>query len=196
MTDSQKTKKLFWIILALAFFMFAIYGFLFWNIKVKNEKASELLNTIIESGNKDQALRSIKNSLEQNKDSLNRVDSYFVNTDGAVGFIEGLEKLASDGGVSLTIGGVNNEIDTKVKNDFKEILRLRVDVSGSWANVVSFISALETLPFRVQIETVSLGLTSAADKLAFQSLADTVQRKPSSDERWKASFEFTVIKLK
>jgi hypothetical protein len=197
MKDAQKTKKTMIISIVLAVAAFIIYGFLFLNIKAKNEQISSLANDAQDLHSKDDVLKATKTILDQNKDLISQLDSYFIPADGVVGFISLLEGVGKYSGVDMTINSVGTEADTKAKDDIKEILRLHIETDGSWKNTFYFLSVLENLPYRIDVEQVSLGLTGATDKVLFDTKSDKAQtRQQGKDERWHGSYDVTVVKLK
>jgi hypothetical protein len=198
MKDFQKTKNVMTISIALAVVSFTIYGFLFWDIKVKNEQISSLVNDANQFSNKDHALRLVKISLEQNKNLIDQLDSYFIPSDGVVGFISSIESLGKESGVELVVTSVETLSDPKNTKDFKEALHLRLETMGSWKGTFYFLSVLENLPYQVDVSQVTFGLTGATDKVAFDSSPGAIARtrQPSKEERWHGTYDVTVLKLK
>ena len=195
MKNISNTSKILIASIFLVILVYCIYGLLFWTIKGENEKVSILSNEAKIDLQKDESLRATKVSLSNNKDSIENIDSHFLAPDGVVGFIEGLESLGREAGVSISVASVTVEADSKNKNDFKETLRLRVITTGSWSNTYYFISLLENLPLSAEIKNATLSLPGASDKLAFTG-ASVSSRKPAAEEKWKGEIELTVRKLK
>jgi Tfp pilus assembly protein PilO len=197
MKDPEKTKKTMVISIVLAIAVFVIYGFLFLNIKDKNEQISTLANDAQQLRSKDDTLKATKTILDQSKDLISQLDSYFIPADGVVGFISVLEGVGKFSGVDMTIGSVGTEADSKAKDEIKETLRLHIETNGSWKNTFYFLSVIENLPYRIDVEDVSLGLVGATDKVLFDNKTATAQtRQPNKDEKWHGSFNVTVVKLK
>ena len=67
MKDATKTKKLLIASALSALVAFLLFGFLFWLIKLQNEKIAILASEAHQSFTKDEAVRLIKVSLEKNK---------------------------------------------------------------------------------------------------------------------------------
>lgn len=193
MKDISKVKKIFITTAILAILSFLIYGFLFWDIRIKNQKISTLSQQEESDIKKDNSLRGIRDSLESNKIELEALNSYFLRPDGIVDFIEFLEDLGEKSGIALTIGGVSTELDPKVKDDFKEILRLRLETSGSWNEIFYFLNALERLPYAIRVDNFSVGLMSASDQILFGDVTKSIS---PSGRVWKASFDISVIKIR
>ncbi len=194
MKNPSKTKKTLLVALILNILVWGIYGFVFFKIRSQNEHVSGLLGEANNDIRKDETLRTIKNSLSENKDFISHLDSYFVAKDGIVNFIEMLEDKGRESGVLLSIGSVSVEQDPKVKEDIKEILRLKVDASGSWKDVTYFLSVLENLPYVTEVNNVSFTRNGGGSGLLFDEEKNPDENNTSLG--WKAYFEFTVLKLK
>jgi len=173
------------------------YGFVFWRIYTDGLTTSDLLNQASLDFEKDEALRNAKIALAENRDSISKIDSYFIAGDGVAPFIGNIEALGKQYGVGVSIGSVAVESDPKMKNDFKETLHLKVETTGSWSNIVRFLSAVENLPYHVVLDQVVFGLTDAADKLSFGGVsAVDSKRVRTSSEKWKVSLDISLLKFK
>lgn len=196
MKDISKTRKILIMSIGAALLSWGLTSFLYLGISTQNKEVQALLVEAEKDIQKDQTLRVARTILQENKDAITELDAYFVSKDGVVPFIDQLEKLAEDSNVVISIISVASETDPKGKNDFKEPLVIRSDVTGSWNNVITFFDKLENLPYQMTIGSASLGLASASDKILFGSTSTTTVRQKSPDEFWKGSFEISVTKLK
>ncbi len=198
MKDSLKTKKIVIVSVVSAVTAFLIYGGLFFVIKNQNEKVAELSSISLQNSKKDEAVRLIKMDFDKNKGAIADLDTYFISKDGAVDFINTLDKIGKQSGAELSIGEVDSELDNHIEDDFKETINVRLDATGSWNQVYLLLIALENMPIKLKVEQVSLGLMSAADKMSFVSASSTVPelRTQSSAEKWKATIYLSVIKIR
>ncbi len=194
MKKITRIKKIFILCVIMNVVVFGVYTFLFLDIKAKNEKVYDLLSEADRDIKKDETLRAVKYSLSENKNFISQIDSFFVPQDGVVSFIDTLERLELNSGIDLGISYVSVETNTKNKNDFKEVLNLRLDGEGSWQNLFHFLSLLENLPYRIEFNSVSFVLSGASDSILFSGSDGLRVRAPS--EFWKGSFEVLVYKLK
>ena len=188
------TQKIFAGVLGVNILVFGVYGFLYWKIQDQSKKTSVLLAQEITDRQKDDSLRAIKISLDENKDFISQIDSFFIAPDGVVNFITSLEKLGRESGVGVNVSSVAVAPDAKVANDFKESLKLKLDVSGSWQDVLHFLSRIENLPYRVQFDGASVTLQKTATGINFTS--SSTPRKRSGEEEWVGSFDVRFLKLK
>jgi type II secretory pathway pseudopilin PulG len=198
MKEAVKTKKILILSIISAIIVFSLSGFSFWQIKKQNESIALLASEAQQSTAKDEAVRSIRLLFDKNKESLTSLDSFFISKDGVVDFINSIDLLGKKFRVDLAIGEVTSEIDQKIKDDFKETIKLRLDASGSWGDVIDFLTALENLPYKIKVDQVSVGLSSASDKLLFTNASSTSIeiRKPGDKEEWKATYTISILKLR
>lgn len=91
-----------------------------------------------------------------------------------VSVIEMVEATALREGVKATIGSVSVE---KQGAQFHETVSVSASARGSFKNVASFISALETLPFASRV--VAVNLETSTDESWFGTVTiEIVKRKP------------------
>jgi Tfp pilus assembly protein PilO len=195
MKDLSRTKKILIVCILLNVLVFGAYAFLYIDIKSKNVRVSELLTEAENDMQKDASLRAIKTSLNENKEFISQIDSYFVPKNGVPDFIDTLEKLGKESEIALSIGSVSVE-EGKNKNDFKDALHLHVDTIGSWQNIYYFLSVLESLPYRIQFDQVSVTLSAASESILFGVGPVSGARQKSANESWKGTFDIIVYKLR
>lgn len=188
------TKKIFLSLVAVNVLVFGVYAFLFWKVIDRSQTTAKLLVEETADKQKNDALQAIKMSLSDNKDFISQIDSFFIAPDGVVGFITFLETLGKDSGVAIAIGSVDVNPDSKDPNDFKESLNLKLEIEGTWQNVLYFLSRLENLPYQVQFDTAAVSLQGASDSLPFKE--GGVLRKRMPEESWKGLFDVRFLKLK
>jgi len=196
MNKFSQTKNLFKIILIADIVAFVLYGAIFFLIKNKNQDTSVLLNNAERDLKKDEFLRVAKFSLDQNKVEVEKLDTFFVAKDGVPNFIEYIEGLGKESGAALSIGNVSVEPDTKNKDDFKEVLRLKVEILGSWQELFTFLSIIENLPYGIQIDSVSFAVDASEEVLFFGSQNSTTESSKIEGNQWKGFVEFTLLKLR
>lgn len=188
MKKIKPIKKIFFSILALNFIVAIVYAGMFLMVKIKNEHISSMLNDADRELKRDEFLLKTKLILNENSESISKLDEYFVKRDEVPKFIENIENLARNIGVDLNVAYVSVEAETRNKDDFKELLKMRVEVIGSWDSVMTFVSALENLPFRVLIQSVAVTSDKSQEELFFEN--------SSSPSSWKGNIEFSVLKIK
>lgn len=150
----MKNKGL--LLVAVLFTIAAIgcYGFLFMEIKGKNERISELVNRIDSEASEENVLRSIKTMVAETAPMREELLKFTVGKDDAVSFIELLETVGRDAGVSVDIDSVTPaEI---AGGGGVEALKLSLKITGAWAKVLTFLGLLEFLPYETKVEQVSV----------------------------------------
>lgn len=151
---SDNSKK--WFILAFIFNLAAIclYGFLFWSVKEKNQRVSSLLNEIESREKQEQTLHSARSLAEDTLALREKVDSYIVEKDEAVSFIEMLESLGKERNVSVLVEAVEAKDIAGVFPSQEMQISLRA--KGAWQNVVSFLGLVELLPYEAGVSRAFL----------------------------------------
>ena len=112
-----------------------------------------------------------------------------VPNSGDVQFIENLESVARNSGLSIDIDSLLLENDPKATQTTITVLRIKVKTKGSWSNTYKFISELESLPYKIKINSVLLSKTS-------EDLASKDGKKITSKSQWSASIDIGVLKYK
>src|SRR4051812_8173818 len=102
MTKSP-SKKIAIILGILVLGIFALYYFLFVDIKTRNERASVLLHDATSEIAKQQYIVSLEHTIENVTPDIARVNASMIASDGDVGFIEDLEAMAKANGLTITI---------------------------------------------------------------------------------------------
>lgn len=152
-----------------------VAGFLFFEIKNKNNEISTLHNQLDVEVRRDQRLRSIKQLLSELHVEVTEIDDYFVATDGVVDFLEALEALGRVSGASVEVNSVSViESDPAIPY---EHLRVEFYTEGRWSTLTQLLSLLETAPYGVIVSR------------------SQVERVPNSS-LWQAHIIFQVLKLK
>jgi Tfp pilus assembly protein PilO len=195
MKELNQTQKLLFVSASVALLVWGLTGFLYWKIISQASTVEALYVEADKDIKKDQSQRLVRAIIQEHKESLEEVDSYFVNKAGVVSFIDSLEDSGQSVGVEVSINSVSTEVEKDIPGNFLETLNIRLEVSGKWSDVISFLRQLENLPYHIRIEGVSLGLSAAADKVLFISPSET-SRVRGEDEKWKGTFEIKVSQLK
>jgi len=118
----------------------------------------------------------MKKTLESSRDSIDKIDSYFIKHNGTVEVIESIESLAKLSGVNIDSSSVSVDASSN-KENYTETIRMVVDFDGSWKESSSFLFLIENAPFKVSIERVRI-------------------YKDESLGGWFGEIEFTALKLK
>lgn len=156
------TKKHTLILSALsiaALLVLCLWVFLY--IKGTSIKAEALAveSDIAAKRNDETYLASVHNALKNSKADIASIDARFINKDGIPAFIDLLESKISHAGIKADVGSIDIATDA----NGSEVLRLHITGTGSWENVLSFITALESLPTASKAESVTFQKTNDTD---------------------------------
>jgi hypothetical protein len=130
-----------------------VYG-LFWFIRYNSQKTVEYENLVQERLDADANAIKVKTTVERERDTIEVVKSRIIPAEGIATFIEMLGTLARRFSLSFEVQSAN-ESDHSVNKDYK-LLVLTMRSQGSWAATYQFLSALESLPYKSSVGSVSL----------------------------------------
>lgn len=150
-----KNSKIFLVtlsLIALVFLASVIFGI--YDIKTKNKETSELLNEAdrtSETGDLAQSIRTIQMSAEEDLITFEKI---VLTNDKLVPLIESVELAGRELGLETKVVSVGKIEDKKPEEP--SMIRMVLEVVGPWAETVSFLRAIESLPHRVIIDEASL----------------------------------------
>ncbi len=185
MLPLETTKRKFIIIASLTFVSLVGY-FIFLSIISSTNKALadldyELGSEVrVESELKD--LHDLVSSTAKEKEVL---DSYFIQKDGVVDFINNLEDIVEKIGASSEIVLVDIK-DDKVPafGEFFEYLNVELKVDGTWVEVFNFSEILDNMPLYIKI-----------NKMTLENIPNKGEESGPSDI-WRGLFNIDVVKSK
>ncbi len=103
---------------------------------------------------KEEEIRIIKSVVEANKELVQTFQDFFIKKGDEIKFIEEIERVARASAVDFEIASID-VIENK-KDSFKEDVNLKIELKGSWQEVMSFVDKLEKMSFGVSIENIKL----------------------------------------
>ncbi|MDP1625446.1 MAG: hypothetical protein Q8L64_06875 [bacterium] len=104
---------------------------------------------------------ALQKNLQGSKAAIDAIDARFVRETEVSLFIDMLEREADIKGVTANIGSIS--LDAAASAGGLKALRMRIDGTGTWAQVIRFTSALESLPYALRVETASVEKVSSDD---------------------------------
>lgn len=113
--------------------------------------------------------------------------AHFISRTNLVDFIENIENEAKTQKVSVLIRSVDVESRSEDENDDKEIIRLKFETRGSWADTMRFVNYLEHLPYKTVLHGLALSRVSEEGP-AKKGMVKIPQ--------WRGQVEITALKLK
>lgn len=184
-----KIKRVIISILIANLVVASAYFFLFAEVWSKNKKIASIESEIAGQNEKDVKLQFIGKLLEETKEKRELVSKTFLNSDGAVSFIEEMERLAKNNNVSINIDSIT--IDKNFSNN-KEKINLRIKADGSWKNLYKFFGLLESLSYNIDISRISWSKDSKISSLGSPKNSSEIK----SSESWNMGIDFSVLKQK
>jgi len=176
------TKRKLALLILIVLGMFVAYYLMFLQVAGANRQNQMLAGEINKYIQKERERRELQRTANEIQPFMEKIQSYFVGKDeGVVRFIETVELLGANHKLKMSIDSVAIEfLDESVLG--VELLNLRFKTLGSWNDTFYFISALESLPYKIIIRNANVSLASLGEK----------GKLPV----WKGSFEMVVNKLK
>ena len=126
-----------------------VLAFLFSEVKAANERISSLSNDIELRSKQEGALRSVKDIVAETAVVRQELDTYFIEKEGVVAFLELLESVGRSAGTAVTIQVVEKR--PLEGSEALEELHIKLDAVGSWEGVVQFLGLLEYLPYEAGV---------------------------------------------
>jgi Tfp pilus assembly protein PilO len=128
-------------------------------IVYKETKKAENLYTDTESeffkGKKFWAIQSL---VEKNSETIQLLRSFFVQKGDEINFIEQIENVAKGSGVKFDISSI--EVKEDAENSFEEDVFVKMEIEGSWKNVMAYVENIERMPFGVSVVDITLDAQS------------------------------------
>lgn len=116
-------------------------------------------------------LAQTRTTLLETASIRNRLNSYFIQERNEVVFIEELESLGNQAGVSITFSSIEKRTE-----DPSPELHVSFSTEGLWQNTMHFTALLESLPRKITIQHVS-----------FSEISNT-----EGPSRWHGSFDISL----
>ncbi len=131
-----------------------------------------------------QAVEFSKYSPEDLKKLAESVNSRIISHTDFVSFIEKIEATGRVQNVPVIVRSVNVEPrNIEDTADDKEIMRLKLETTGTWENTQRYINYLEHLPYKIAITNLGLSILKT-------------EGKASSTPTWRGQIELTALKFK
>jgi Tfp pilus assembly protein PilO len=133
---------------------------------------------------------ALKNLLGEVGPDIQKLNTRIIAPEGTVAFITYIESLARSAGVGITINSVDVKDSTKeLEKEKFELLMLTIHAEGAWKEIYTFISMVESLPYKVVIESVGL----SQDAFTQSNASGTAQ---TVSHTWKGNIMIKVLKRK
>lgn len=143
-------------LISLSLVALALLAFIALNwLKIKNENL-ETTQILIASGATEKAQReaqTIRNIQISAADDLEAFEKIILTDEKLVPLIENIEETSRILRLDLEITSVEKSLESEGE---PQIIRMAINVEGAWSDIYNFLKAIESLPYRIMIEQVSL----------------------------------------
>jgi Tfp pilus assembly protein PilO len=134
------------------------YYFLFQYIKTQSKMALSLTSTLDLSQQKNSHFSSLQSIVKDTEGKRQELAAFLLLNDMEITFVEQLETLAKGSGLSVKTNNISSIFSgtvATVKN-----LQIQLETTGSWSDIMFFSDQLESLPYNIRIQGVSLNRQS------------------------------------
>ncbi len=172
----------------LVFIVFISYYFLYQDLKSKNLHIFSLSSDLAFQVNREDYLISAQRTIKSMTADIDKIKNSIVAKDGDVNFIESLESLARQNGLSSTIDSLVISNDTALASSSVTFLKIKARTVGSWYGSYRFVSELESMPFKIEVDKLDISSPSFGEESGV--------KKSDVASGWQVDFEISVLKYK
>ena len=172
--------------------LFVVQYLLLIDIKNKNEKFDFIKNELSDQTEKRNHIDSMQKMLQDSNSDISLLNGSIVQSDGDVKFIESLESMAQKNGLEIKMDSLSVEEDKTLSKGGLVFLKIKASVKGGWSGMYSFLTQLESMPFKIRIDNffLSSGLAESPDG------APDGAKAVSAGRAWQSSIDMRVLKYK
>jgi hypothetical protein len=120
---------------------------------------------------------------------INLINNSIIPKEGEIEFIENLELIARENGLSMEINSLVFDDNLNLASSSTEILKIKAKTKGSWSGNYEFLARLESLPVKIKINKFGLTNTSS-------DIISGVSKNSLLNNIWQSTFEIDVLKYK
>jgi Tfp pilus assembly protein PilO len=171
-----------------------------------SQKTSDIKSDIESKQIKINHIQNVNKSAEKTSEDGIKIVNYFIKSDGVIDFVSSVESTAGDFSLKYNTTSIDNAGNDVLAAQGKDLLKMSMTLSGSWKNILRFLTYIESLPYAVRVERVELSSSAASavvasandsSSVSSSSSAKSVKAKVSTpDSIWNLSIAFSVVKIK
>lgn len=158
----------------------AFYGMI-WYVDSLNNNSVALEQTYTNSQIKLKNVQSTARTVRSAGDSLDKLEDYMVKPGQELPIVKSIEQLAAAASLTEKTDLLGIDQSPTLTSQNKEFLHIVISTGGTFDRTMNFLSILETLPYNVKMNKVTLTAGATASSTA------TV---------WNASFDLSLVKEK
>jgi hypothetical protein len=164
------------------------YVYLYLQINKKTASAESIVAEIDNEKKSQQNIMGLKRSIELSEAKYAMLNSYFINEEKVVGFIEEIESLAQQASVTTEISSIQSGEQIGKKG-----LYVTLDAQGNFDDVNNFIVRLENMPYQIQLTNVLLSTQKGSSQKPTIDPKTGKAIVSTGVPQWKASLDFVLI---
>ncbi|MBX4200134.1 hypothetical protein KW790_01585 [Candidatus Parcubacteria bacterium] len=179
---STKTLFFFSTLLLIGLLGVFVYGVYIVNNK---QKQVEMLQSEAGSGSKgDTLIQALKTIQNNDRDELLALNDLIITKESLVTLLELIEKTAKDLGLDIKVNSLQGTEKT-TKASPSPTVNVSLTTTGSWISSITFVHAIESLPYRVIIDTTDMSTS-----------VGLVEEGKKSSPVWRSSYQLTLYSSK
>ncbi len=181
MMQIKKTKFTLVTLVLMNIFAIAVFSSLFLFAKNLNEDASVKGDEITNDIKKEESISLMKKDIGFSKNSDEELSSYIIGKDDSdvADFVKVIENFVASSTLVLNVSSIAYEDSAPLAQVNGQLVRIRLNITGKWDNVNTFIKFLENYPFKITIINLSLNSSGEGKKTT-----------------WSADIDFSAVKFK
>ncbi len=161
----MKTNSKHYTVITLAIGSVFLSSFGYWyiyGIVIKQaENYSKSLQEIALVDTKKQQIKDIAKMHEDTLKARERLSTFVLTDDKLINFIEFVESIGNRSSTDTTISSIkNDDLSSAEKGTFGH-LKARIDIKGSWTNIMRALVLIENLPYSLSLNNIDLNFNKA-----------------------------------
>lgn len=138
------------------------------------EKTISAKRDIVQIGRRETNIKKLEDLMLSIAPGEKKISGIFAEPDNLVLFIEKLESAADDAGVSLEIESAELSSSGKPPPLDEALPRFKIKTEGGFGQCFRYLRLLETMPFQIEINDVSMSLQSGVEGGKFWQLRASI----------------------
>lgn len=148
------TKFSLMLVSAILVGLLGLLAFGIWSMRDKNKSASELALLAENAASDEAVLQHVRLVENSHSDLIAAFEGIILNDGDLVPLIESIQGTGRGFGLETEILSVS---ETQGDGDAEpDLVRIAIESRGSWAANLSFLRAIESLPYRVMVEEAGI----------------------------------------
>jgi len=152
--NRMSPKYLLAVLSLTALALVALISVTTYSIRASSQKTSELLNLADEAAQIEILAQSIRVLQNDKRAELEKLDNFTLTEDDIVPFIESIEETGRNLGLETNIASLGKIEDKKAA--VPTMMKMVVEIDGSWESTFTFLKVLENMPYRLIIDESTL----------------------------------------